>query len=75
MNIATESLSPSSALASVKTPLFPLGLHNTCWLLGAYFTYYCQVSTGQFSQLVLYSATFWSVNKIWNSTVGLGQSL
>ena len=47
MNIATESLSPSSALASVKTPLFPLGLHNTCWLLRAYFTYYCQVSTGQ----------------------------
>ena len=47
MNIATGSLSPSFALASVKIRLFPLGLHNTCWLLGAYFTYDCQTSTAQ----------------------------
>ena len=75
MNIATGSLSLSSALASVKILLFPLGLHNTCWLLGAYFTYYCKISTGQVFSAGLIFCYIWSVNKELELYSYLGQSL
>ena len=71
MNIATRPLSPPSALAFVKMPLFPLGLQSShVGHYGAHFIYYCQVSTGQnLSASLVFCYIFGCNQKIGNSRI------